>query len=146
MPVELRPVGAGERLVSHPQGCALGYRIGLRWGWGTLGLASLVIQRRNGNSSSTCISGTSSATPTLMEDDSYCIARLRHFASLVPMAQAARKPMFDLRQAGGIGGGQLLSVKRCRKEFQRLVAGVTQRLDQTVEASGLTVATVEQPI
>ncbi|MCY2990101.1 MAG: ParA family protein [Planctomycetota bacterium] len=80
----------------------------------------------------------SSVPPTLMDDDPYCIARLKHFASLVPIAQAARKPMFDLRQADGIAGGQLLSVKRCREEFERLVAGVTQRLEQTVDASGLT--------
>jgi chromosome partitioning protein len=85
---------------------------------------------------------TSSSAQTLMEDDPYCMARLKHFASLMPIAQAARKPMFDLRQADGIGGGQLLSVKRCREEFERLVAGVTQRLDQTVEASGPTVARV----
>jgi chromosome partitioning protein len=71
---------------------------------------------------------------------------LKHFASLVPIAQAACKPMFDLRQADSIGGGQLLSVKRCREEFDKLVAGVTQRLDQPVDAGGVTVATVEQLI
>lgn len=78
----------------------------------------------------------SSSAQTLMDDDPYCIANLKHFASLVPIAQAARKPMFDLRQADGIGGGQLLSVKRCREEFERLVAGVTQRLDQAVAGKG----------
>ncbi len=84
-----------------------------------------------------------SPAQTFMEDDPYCIARLKHFASLVPIAQSKRKPMFDLRQGDGIGGGQLLSVKRCREEFERLVAGITQRLDQTVESNGFTTATID---
>ena len=63
-----------------------------------------------------------------IEDDPYCIARLKHFASLVPIAQTARKPMFDLRQADGIGGGQTLSVKRCKEEFERLVTEIQTRL------------------
>jgi len=64
-----------------------------------------------------------------IEADPYCIARLKHFASLVPLAQFARKPMFDLKQADGIGGGQLQSVKQCRDEFERLLDGVLTRLE-----------------
>jgi cellulose biosynthesis protein BcsQ len=70
------------------------------------------------------------AAPLPVESDAYCLATLKHFASLVPIAQAARKPMFDLRQADGIGGGQLLSVKRCREEFERLVDATMKRLDK----------------
>lgn len=72
-----------------------------------------------------------------IEQDPYCIATLKHFASLVPIAQTARKPMFDLRQADGIGGGQALAVKRCRDEFERLVAEVRSRLEAPVPVSAV---------
>lgn len=62
------------------------------------------------------------------DQDEYCIAILKHFASLVPIAQLARKPMFELKQADGIGGGQIQAVRRCREEFERLVAEIERRL------------------
>ena len=63
-----------------------------------------------------------------MEEDPYCISTLKHFASLVPIAQTARKPMFDLKQADGISGGHLAAVKRCWDEFDRLTAEIRDRL------------------
>ena len=60
--------------------------------------------------------------------DEYRVARLKHFASLVPFAQQARKPIFDLKQADGIGGGQIQAVARARLEFQALVARLLERL------------------
>lgn len=59
--------------------------------------------------------------PKTREDDPYCIAMLKHFASLVPVAQLARKPIFDLKQADGIGGGQIQAVAKAREEFEDLV-------------------------
>jgi chromosome partitioning protein len=59
--------------------------------------------------------------PPNIEGDPYCLALLKHFASLVPFAQQARKPIFDLKQANGIGGGQIQAVARARREFEQLV-------------------------
>ena len=59
--------------------------------------------------------------PKTREEDPYCIAMLKHFASLVPVAQLARKPIFDLKQADGIGGGQIQAVAKARSEFEDLV-------------------------
>ncbi len=59
--------------------------------------------------------------PETREEDPYCIAMLKHFASLVPVAQLARKPIFDLKQADGIGGGQIQAVAKARGEFEDLV-------------------------
>lgn len=70
------------------------------------------------------------------------IALIRHFASLVPFAQLARKPLFDLKQADGIGGGQIQAVARCRKEFEALAQEILARLDR-MERSSATGA--EQP-
>lgn len=62
------------------------------------------------------------------QGDPELIATMRHLASLVPYAQDARKPMFDLKQADGIGGGQIRAVARCRKEFEALVTEILARL------------------
>lgn len=59
--------------------------------------------------------------PARYEQDPYCLAMLKHFASLVPFAQLARKPIFELKQADGISGGQIQSVARARAEFEALV-------------------------
>jgi len=61
--------------------------------------------------------------------DPYCLGHLRHFASLVPLAQAARKPIFDLKHADGVLGTQFQLVERARSEFEALALKVLQRLD-----------------
>lgn len=66
--------------------------------------------------------------PETLAGDKNQIAMLKHFASLVPLAQLARKPIFDLKQADGIGGGQLQSVAKARKEFSDLVDELRRRL------------------
>jgi len=63
-----------------------------------------------------------------VESDPHCLASIRHFASLVPIAQQARKPMFDLKQSDGIGGGQIQAVARCRAEFDVLVDRLVRNL------------------
>ncbi len=63
------------------------------------------------------------------EEDPQCIGKLKHFASLVPIAQIARKPLFDLKVADGIGGGQIQSVAKSRQEFEGLVRAITYRLE-----------------
>lgn len=61
--------------------------------------------------------------------DPHCLGHLRHFASLVPLAQAARKPIFDLKHADGVLGTQFQLVERARTEFKALAQKVLQRLD-----------------
>jgi cellulose biosynthesis protein BcsQ len=72
--------------------------------------------------------GESAAGSGSVDDDRFCLASIRHFASLVPIAQQARKPMFDLKQSDGIGGGQIQAVARCRREFEALVQKLVDRL------------------
>jgi cellulose biosynthesis protein BcsQ len=69
-----------------------------------------------------------------IENDDQCISLIKHFASLVPLAQNARKPIFDLKQADGIGGGQIQAVARARREFEALVTQLIGRLDQLPDA------------
>lgn len=72
--------------------------------------------------------GTPLSQPSSMDRDPYCLARIKHFASLVPFAQQARKPLFDLRRADGIsGGGQSQAVASCRTVFKNLVSDIATR-------------------
>ncbi len=67
-----------------------------------------------------------------VQDDPHCIALVRHFASLMPLAQVARKPMFDLKQADGVGGGGFYTVRDCRNMFEKLARSVCQRMNVPV--------------
>jgi len=64
-----------------------------------------------------------------IEKDPHCIRMIKHFASLVPFAQLARKPVFDLKQADGIGGGQIQAVAKSRAEFEALARDVVKRVE-----------------
>lgn len=52
--------------------------------------------------------------------DEYQLATLRNYRSLVPLAQDARKPMFDLRAADGALGSTSRLVQTCYREFEQL--------------------------
>ena len=69
------------------------------------------------------------------EQDRECLGMLRHFASLAPYAQMARKPMFDLKTADGVGGGQLLAVSKSHEEFRKLADRIVERLDRLPDLS-----------
>lgn len=69
--------------------------------------------------------------PDTFAEDPHCLFTIKHMASLAPIAQLARKPMFDLKQADGIGGGQIQAVSRCREDFETLTARLLDRLGVT---------------
>jgi chromosome partitioning protein len=52
----------------------------------------------------------------------------RHYASLVPLALDARKPMFDLKPADGINGSLYKAVASCRRDVNALVTELARRL------------------
>ncbi len=62
------------------------------------------------------------------EHDAHCLALIPHYASLVPIAEQARKPIFDLKQADGIGSGQIQAVARCRDNFDQIGSTLLERL------------------
>ena len=59
-------------------------------------------------------------------EDEHCLATLRNYRSLMPMAQEARKPMFDLKPADGAIGSHAQLVNTCLLEFSRLADRVAQ--------------------
>ena len=44
-----------------------------------------------------------------------CLAQLKHYRSLMPLAQEARKPMFLLTPADGALGGHFQAAQACRR-------------------------------
>ena len=61
--------------------------------------------------------------------DSECLATLKHYRSLVPLAQEARKPIFELTAADGALGSHALSVQGARRDFKALALAIQERLD-----------------
>ena len=66
-----------------------------------------------------------------MEDDPHCLATLKHFRSLMPLAQEARKPMFALKPADGAIGGHVSAVRGCYHDFRALAREVARRCEIT---------------
>jgi cellulose biosynthesis protein BcsQ len=61
------------------------------------------------------------------EGDEHCLATLRDYRSLMPMAQESRKPMFHLKPADGAIGSHVQAVQRCHRDFKRLAETIAQR-------------------
>jgi hypothetical protein len=61
------------------------------------------------------------------EPDEHCLATLRNYRSLMPMAQDARKPIFDLRPADGAIGSHAQLAQTCASEFQLLATTIAER-------------------
>ncbi|MGH3826342.1 MAG: ParA family protein [Pseudonocardiaceae bacterium] len=58
------------------------------------------------------------------EPDPYCLAQLKHYHSLMPLAQEARKPVFALKPADGAFGGHAQAAQRAYEDFRSLALGI----------------------
>ena len=54
------------------------------------------------------------------ETDELCLGTIKHYRSLVPMAQEQRKPIFNLSSADGAIGSHALAVQEAKKDFRQL--------------------------
>lgn len=55
-----------------------------------------------------------------VENDDFCLALLKHYRSLMPLAMEAHKPMFFLKPADGAIGSHVEAVKNCYGDFLKL--------------------------
>lgn len=62
------------------------------------------------------------------ESDPLCLARLKHYRSLVPMAQEVRKPIFQLTSADGAIGSHSYAVTEARDHFRLLAKTILGRI------------------
>lgn len=60
-------------------------------------------------------------------EDPNCLGTVKHYRSLVPLAQDARKPIFDLTSADGAIGGHSAAVSRAYDDFELLAKRIAQK-------------------
>jgi chromosome partitioning protein len=63
--------------------------------------------------------------PSVAEDPN-CLALIKHYRSLMPMAQDARKPIFFLKPADGAIGAHAAAVQDCYRDFRRLALRIAE--------------------
>jgi chromosome partitioning protein len=74
-------------------------------------------------------SGDVAPTP---QQDPACLAMLRHYHSLIPMGQEARKPIFALKPADGAIGAHQQAVGTAFDDFAKLAERIEERLRTAV--------------
>jgi len=67
-----------------------------------------------------------------IERDPHCLSTLKHYRSLMPLAQEARKPMFFLKPVDGAIGGHAKAVQSCYQDFRTLAVEVAKRAGVTL--------------
>lgn len=60
--------------------------------------------------------------------DPFCLAQLKDYRSLMPMAQEAKKPMFLLRPADGAIGGHQAAVRQAYEDFRNLAVAILNNM------------------
>ncbi len=63
-----------------------------------------------------------------LASDEFCLAQLKDYRSLMPMAQEAKKPMFLLRPADGAIGGHQGAVRQAYLDFEQLARELWSRV------------------
>ena len=61
--------------------------------------------------------------------DDLCLATVKHYRSLVPMAQEARKPIFELTSADGAIGAHAAAVNDAYRDFKMLAKSIRRRVN-----------------
>jgi len=62
-------------------------------------------------------------------NDPHCLASLKHYHSLIPMAQEARKPIFHLKPADGAIGAHFNAVRAAYHDFEALAQTIAERTE-----------------
>lgn len=71
--------------------------------------------------------GPYAATPAL--DPKNALATVKHYRSLVPLAQEARKPIFHLTPADGAIGSHAAAARDARSDFKALAEKIVERIN-----------------
>ena len=62
------------------------------------------------------------------QEDPYCLATIKHYRSLIPMAQEHRKPIFNLTAADGAIGSHANAVQDSKKDFKLLADKIAKKI------------------
>lgn len=66
------------------------------------------------------------------DSDPYCLALVKQYNSLMPMAMEARKPIFALKPADGAIGAHYHAVKMVYTDFEKLSSTIIEQVEQHV--------------
>lgn len=66
-------------------------------------------------------------------NDPHCLALIKHYRSLMPMAQEVRKPIFHLKPADGAIGAHYNAVQEVYKDFRQLAQELAERIDLNID-------------
>lgn len=69
-----------------------------------------------------------------VENDPRCLAMLKHYRSLMPMAQEARKPIFHLTPADGAIASHAQAARECGNDFSKLAKAIAKECGITISA------------
>ncbi|MCY4171382.1 MAG: ParA family protein [Bacteroidetes bacterium] len=72
---------------------------------------------------------TNENTTSTME---HCIATVKHYRSLIPMAQERRKPIFNLTSADGAIGAHANAVLDAKRDFKSLATKIASKMDISI--------------
>jgi len=70
--------------------------------------------------------------PPMPEPSDHCLAMLKNYRSLMPLAMEARKPIFLLKPADGALGGHMAAVQDCYQDFRSLARTIAQQCEITL--------------
>lgn len=71
-------------------------------------------------------------------DDPNRIATLKHYRSLIPLGQDARKPIFQLTPADGALGSHAVAARDAYSDFKALVEAIVQRVESVAKGQPAT--------
>jgi chromosome partitioning protein len=74
------------------------------------------------------VEGTKANQRIDIDTDDRCLAQLKDYRSLMPMAQEARRPMFLLKPSDGAIGGHQAAVSDCYNDFKLLAQIILDRI------------------
>lgn len=109
----LRP--AGYIVLQHASRASRPARACLRWA-----------ERIPGEYATAILGSAAGSIGLTLERDPNCLAQLKHYRSLLPMAMEAGKPIFHLKPADGAIGAHVAAVAECAKDFRRLTLRLAQ--------------------
>ena len=91
------------------------------------------LERMPGEYRSSLSLGRSKTMFASVKDDPQCLALLRHYKSLIPLAQEARKPVFLLKSADGAIGSHAASVNQAYEDFEALARKILSKINIDIE-------------
>ena len=77
------------------------------------------------------LSGDPNGIGHLVEE--HCLATVKHYRSLIPMAQEHRKPIFNLTSADGAIGAHANAVQAAKEDFKQLTTKIASKMGINIE-------------